>query len=37
VFAAGDVTNSEWKQGIIGAAQGSVAGFSAFEYISNNF
>lgn len=33
VFAAGDVVNSEWKQGIIASAQGSVAGYSAFEYI----
>lgn len=37
VFAAGDVTDSEWKQGIVGAAQGSVAGYSAFEYISKKF
>ena len=35
VFAAGDVTNSEWKQGIIGSAEGSVAAYSAFEYIQN--
>ena len=37
VFAAGDVVNSEWKQGIIASAQGSVAGYSAFEYIEKNF
>jgi thioredoxin-disulfide reductase len=33
VFAAGDVTDSEWKQGIIGSAEGSVAAYSAFEYL----
>lgn len=37
VFAAGDVTDSEWKQGIIGSAEGSVAAYSTFEYISKNF
>ncbi len=35
VFAAGDVTDSEWKQGIIGSAEGSVAAYSAFEYINS--
>lgn len=37
VFAAGDVTDMTWKQGIVGAAEGSIAGYSAFEYISNKF
>lgn len=37
VFAAGDVTNTEWKQGIIASAQGSTAAHSAFEYINKNF
>ena len=37
VFAAGDVTNMTWKQGIVAAAEGSVAGYSAFEYIDENF
>jgi thioredoxin reductase (NADPH) len=37
VFAAGDVTDSSWKQGIISAAEGSAAGHSAFEYVSKNF
>lgn len=37
VFAAGDLTDMPFKQGIIGSAQGSAAGYSAFEYISNNF
>ena len=35
VFAAGDVTNAEWKQGIIAAAEGSVAANYAFEYLQN--
>ncbi len=37
VYAAGDVTNSEWKQGIIGSAEGSVAAYSAFEHIQKYF
>jgi thioredoxin-disulfide reductase len=37
VFAAGDVTDLPWKQGITGAAEGSLAGYSAFEYISKKF
>lgn len=37
VFAAGDVTDSTWKQGIISSAEGSVAAYSAFEYISHKF
>lgn len=37
VFAAGDVTNMSWKQAITGAAEGSIAAYSAFEYIQNNF
>jgi len=36
VFAAGDVTDMPWKQGIVGASQGSIAGYSAFEYIQKN-
>ncbi len=35
VFAAGDVTSTRWKQGIIAAAQGSYAAFSAFDYIKS--
>ena len=35
VFAGGDLTEGNFKQGIIGAAQGSAAGYSAFEYITN--
>lgn len=35
VFSAGDVTDSTWKQGVIGSAEGSVAAYSAFEYIQN--
>lgn len=37
VFCAGDVTDAEWKQGIVGAAEGSIAAYSAFEYINENF
>jgi len=37
VFAAGDVTNMEWKQAITGAAEGSIAAYSAYEYIQKNF
>jgi thioredoxin reductase (NADPH) len=35
VFAAGDVTSNVWKQGIIAAAEGSYAAFSAFEYLKS--
>jgi len=37
VFAAGDVTNMVWKQGITAAAEGAIAGFSAFDYINHKF
>ncbi|MCA9459584.1 MAG: FAD-dependent oxidoreductase [Nanoarchaeota archaeon] len=37
IFAAGDVTDAEWKQGIIASAEGSVAAYSAFEYINKKF
>jgi thioredoxin reductase (NADPH) len=33
VFAAGDVTDSTFKQAVISAAQGSIAALSAFNYI----
>lgn len=33
IFAAGDVTNSTWKQGIVAASQGSFAAFSAYEFL----
>ncbi len=35
VFAAGDVTNAPWKQGIVASAEGSIAAYSAFEYINS--
>lgn len=35
VFAAGDVTNMEWKQAITGSAEGSIAGYSAFQYLQS--
>jgi thioredoxin reductase (NADPH) len=33
-FAAGDVTNLEWKQAIIGVAQGVTAAYYAYKYIN---
>lgn len=33
-YAAGDVTNSEWKQAIVSAAEGCKAAYSAFEFVS---
>jgi thioredoxin reductase (NADPH) len=35
VYAAGDVANTEWKQAITGAAEGCIAAYSAYEYISS--
>ncbi len=37
VFAAGDVVDFSWKQGIVASAQGAIAAHSAFEYITSNF
>jgi thioredoxin-disulfide reductase len=37
VFAAGDLTNAEWKQGIVASAEGSIAANYAYEYINENF
>ena len=37
VFAAGDNTDADWKQGIVAASEGAHAAHSAFEYINNNF
>ncbi|HIH34653.1 MAG TPA: FAD-dependent oxidoreductase [Nanoarchaeota archaeon] len=34
VYGAGDVADMEWKQAITGAAEGCVAAYSAYEYIS---
>jgi thioredoxin reductase (NADPH) len=31
-FAAGDVTNTEWKQAIIGVSQGVTAAYYAYQY-----
>ncbi len=33
-YAAGDVTNSEWKQAIVSAAEGTKAAYKAFEYVN---
>jgi thioredoxin reductase (NADPH) len=35
VFAAGDCTDSDWKQGIVSAAEGAHAANSAFNYLLN--
>lgn len=35
VFAAGDVTNTKFKQGIVAAAEGSTASFSLYKYIKS--
>lgn len=37
IFAAGDLTNSHFKQGIVASQEGSTAANSAFEYITKEF
>ncbi|MCX8158712.1 MAG: FAD-dependent oxidoreductase [Candidatus Pacearchaeota archaeon] len=34
VYAAGDVTDREWKQAITAVAEGCIAAYSAFRYLS---
>jgi len=34
VYAAGDVTDSEWKQGVICAAEGAAAAYAAYGYVN---
>lgn len=34
-YAAGDVTDTEWKQAIVGVAEGTKAAYMAFEYVSS--
>lgn len=34
-YAAGDVTDTQWKQAIVGVAEGTKAAYSAFEYVSH--
>ncbi|MEM4267703.1 MAG: FAD-dependent oxidoreductase [Candidatus Woesearchaeota archaeon] len=36
VFAAGDVAQSEFKQAITGVAQGVMAAYSAYKYVTEN-
>ena len=36
VFAAGDVTDKQFKQLITGVADGCTAAYSAYEYIGNS-
>ena len=33
-YAAGDITDIEWKQAIVGVAQGTKAAYKAFEYVA---
>lgn len=33
-YAAGDVTNTEWKQAIVSASEGCKAAYKAFEFVS---
>jgi len=32
-FSAGDCTDTDWKQGIVGVAEGCLAAYSAFTYV----
>lgn len=34
VFAAGDVTDSQWKQGVVCAAEGAMSAYSAYNYVN---
>lgn len=34
IFAAGDVTNNEWKQAIVGVAQAVTAAYYAYNYLN---
>lgn len=36
IFAAGDVSNSKYKQVIVSAGTGAIAALEAYEYIQNN-
>ncbi len=33
-YSAGDVTDTEWKQAIVGVAEGTKAAYMAYEYVS---
>lgn len=33
-YAAGDITGTEWKQAIVGVAEGTKASYKAFEYVA---
>ncbi len=37
VYAAGDIVNDEFKQAIIGAAEGCMAAWAAYEYVNKEF
>ncbi|MDP4008691.1 MAG: FAD-dependent oxidoreductase [Candidatus Peregrinibacteria bacterium] len=34
VYAAGDVTDSEWKQGVVCAAEGAAAAYAAYDHVN---
>ncbi|HCW32752.1 MAG: thioredoxin reductase, thioredoxin reductase (NADPH) [Candidatus Peregrinibacteria bacterium GW2011_GWE2_39_6] len=34
-FAAGDCTNTDWKQAIIGVAEGCMGAYSAYQYVES--
>ena len=36
LFSAGDCTNTDWKQAIVGVAEGCMAAYSAFQYVGEN-
>ncbi len=36
IYAAGDVTNSDWKQAIIGVAEGVKAAYYAYQYVNGS-
>ncbi|WP_457556309.1 hypothetical protein [Candidatus Pyrohabitans sp.] len=37
VFAAGDVVASSFKQAIVGVAEGVVAAYSAYRYVTSGY
>lgn len=35
-YSAGDCTDTDWKQAIIGVAEGCMAAYSAYQYVASN-
>jgi thioredoxin reductase len=33
-YAAGDVSDTEWKQAVVGVAEGTKAAYMAYEFVS---